>query len=898
MKKGVFVLMAIIIVLFLVGGASAGKVTSSSGGISSSQSGVGYGSASKVGAAGHSAFAEVLLEETLEDPVFWPPTGGSFDITTSGEEEMSDDIVTVKAEADELHITGELVPGAFEGSTVEAHAHVWASGDETGITGVWVQSMVDAFVELNLVPGAEGKASAYAAGTATGSGLYGGMEVSSNADGSVDVSAEAEGTPANGAYAYVGGDLEGYADLEGSGQDLNTYSNIWSEMELDYGASGEVTTSGSAASSADSTDLSAKTAAKGSLAIEGEASGDEGLDAWAQIEGSQTHTVATDDQESYAYVASEIMLTGNEEAFSASGEASANGEASASGQDNIAPLLFPVSSMSNSAEGSVEVTAEQEGEGTTDSYGEIESWSMLNYDDVFYSTESFDPADPAAYSQAFEIASTGLLYDGGWIYGNVVFDGNADNYEAKASASANGETSSDAAYALHSSETSTDGNVAVEVDLNGDTEIDSDAELYAANALDSAATTLTGTLNPWVMSVSTINSGGDWSGSSDDFTGKASASGEADASATFNNGAQVANGETYADGSVSGMASRSEIAGLFTAGQGADDYFVTLDGADTAASGFLTADAGLSAHNQGGIMTFEGLSFSNIASGKAGASGDINFLDTMYTGDTDVSGKVSAVSKTSAPGSWFSGAMEHSAVRDYYETSSDDGVVKAQTEAVAVALETGGDGWTSSQKVSFTGAKISADGSRQQFGESLQTSESTLAGTGTVELTAKDTSDSSASSRIYSLATTRHNYFTEADQGRIDAYYQTYFSGDDNANQKGTVQLSGVGITDKAVVTYEDGIGADHSESDSLSLKKGSAKIAFDTAKNKITITFPYVNAKISGMRDAADPEIGERVQTATYQTWSADPNVAYAQWRARVDTNVQNPAPITPPQP
>jgi hypothetical protein len=169
-----------IIILFLVGGASAGKVTSSSGGIGASQSGAGYGTSQKVGAAGHSAYAEVLLEETLVDPP-GPPTGGSFDITTFGEEEMTDDIVTVKAEADELHITGELTPGILSGSTVEAHAHVWAEGDEFGGTGVWVQSMVDAFVEITLEPGAEGKATAYAEGKATGSGLYNGMEVSSSA---------------------------------------------------------------------------------------------------------------------------------------------------------------------------------------------------------------------------------------------------------------------------------------------------------------------------------------------------------------------------------------------------------------------------------------------------------------------------------------------------------------------------------------------------------------------------------------------------------------------------------------------------------------------------------------------------------------------------------------------
>jgi hypothetical protein len=247
----------------------------------------------------------------------------------------------------------------------------------------------------------------------------------------------------------------------------------------------------------------------------------------------------------------------------------------------------------------------------------------------------------------------------------------------------------------------------------------------------------------------------------------------------------------------------------------------------------------------------------------------------------------------------FTGALIWGASRGYYDIAADDDVSKSGTNAVAGATEEGSDdAWVTSQKASFSGAKASSDGSLEIFNDFALTSESTLAGTGTVDLSTKGVSESAASARIASQSTSSHGSASEADQGRIDAYYQTYFSGLDNANQKAKVQLSGVTITDEVVVTDLDGSVADSSENAALSLKKGSALIDFNTGSNKVKITFPYVNAKISGERDAADPEIGERVQTETYQTWSADPNVAYARWRARVDTNVQNPAPITPPQP
>jgi hypothetical protein len=247
----------------------------------------------------------------------------------------------------------------------------------------------------------------------------------------------------------------------------------------------------------------------------------------------------------------------------------------------------------------------------------------------------------------------------------------------------------------------------------------------------------------------------------------------------------------------------------------------------------------------------------------------------------------------------FTRAMNRASSRSYYDFATDDAISTTLAEQYGLANAASGiPGSSAKQKILLTSMKASAKGSFSETGDFTITEESAVAGTSRIDMTNREIADSWGSTRIYSGATTTHDMTTDADLARIDAYYQAYASGTDNANQKTVVQMSGVGITGSAEVTDLDGSAADSSESVSLSLKKGSSKIDFNTGSNKIKITFPLVMAKISGDREAADPEIGEREQTATYQTWSAPLNEAYAQWRARVDTNVQNPAPITPPQP
>jgi hypothetical protein len=898
MKQYVVIILGLILLLCLISPVPAGKVSSSSGGIGSSQQGGGSGFTIRSSSAGHSATADIVAYgELIDDGTF---TGGEFEYTTSGEEEATDDIVSVKVDAEELVVSGSLDPAlAFiPGSTVSATAFVRASGDENGVTGVFVDTNVFSQVNLDLMAEAKGEVYAQAVGKATGTGLLGGVgKVSAESDGSTTASAESEGNILNPVTAFSMGQIYGFSQVNSGPSDLLTNSLVMAQFGITNGAEVAASAEGSAKSSADSPVLTGKSSADGYTEVTGWNEGDGYTSSTSQIYAVQNHFWEADMHTSIAQVTSSGHADTSDDDFGSMTDSYAQGQASTSGKDLVAPP-GGISSMANTADGGAWSAVSQSGEGRADAMADLTARTVQSPGMSPGSYITGMPG-PGSYGEVLSFDFLGLLADESRIAGVVdLADGVMDTFSS-GGATAWGSAGTSSKYLLHNSRTSVDGSAGAGGDAYDDSDYHLFGEVSAFNFIDGTTDVNenmapAGSFDTRLMSGSsirtlTVDANGD-------FQGGGFGSGDAGTTATVSEPFTLSTSETSASGLAegSGHLFSAEIAGITTAGLLGDaDFVAPVDPYGP----FVTTDSGLALSQYSPVLPAQQTS-TGIASGKASASAEMTTPVLQLTGSSEASGSESIDVKLADSGS-FTRAMNRGSSRSYYDFATDDAISTTLAEQYGLANAVSGiPGSSAKQKILLTNMKADAEGSFSDAGDFTITEESAVAGTSKIEMTNREIADSWASTRIYSGATTTHDMTTDADLARIDAYYQAYASGTDNANQKTVVQMSGVGITGSAEVTDSDGSAADSSESVSLSLKKGSSKIDFNTGSNKIKITFPLVMAKISGERDAADPEIGEREQTATYQTWSAPLNEAYAQWRARVDTNAQNPAPIVPPQP
>jgi hypothetical protein len=237
--------------------------------------------------------------------------------------------------------------------------------------------------------------------------------------------------------------------------------------------------------------------------------------------------------------------------------------------------------------------------------------------------------------------------------------------------------------------------------------------------------------------------------------------------------------------------------------------------------------------------------------------------------------------------------MVRSGDRSFYDLAVGRGYTDAFAENIGAA---GGSsiflGSSSSQTASFSGAKTSAEGTYADPGAGWSIdSDVSTAGGAKDTATTRDAALAQATSRIFVNAETFHNNgLGGADRAYLDTYYQGLTAATDESRTTAFSQLTGVKITGNSVIS--DAMD----EEAHLSLKKGSAKIELKPSSNSVKLSFPVLQAKISG---EPDPGYGYREETQTQNSDTAVPdNFAWGYYRTIVNSNGGTPAIPVPPQP
>ena len=196
---------------------------------------------------------DAVAERTLEVTLNGPGNLAFFDAGTVHAENTDGSI-----QAD-VNVTKIEVSGKSTGTgTVVANATVKAEGhnifDDVGaLIGIETESLVESFVDLNA--GAKGTAegTAFAAGTATATGVLAtGESVDTSATGTTLASGRVTGTTTSDLHAE--GEIEGFADLLTDGSIWGPDSFIGAEVTGNDASQGAAGASGSARADATDTD--------------------------------------------------------------------------------------------------------------------------------------------------------------------------------------------------------------------------------------------------------------------------------------------------------------------------------------------------------------------------------------------------------------------------------------------------------------------------------------------------------------------------------------------------------------------------------------------------------------------------------------------------------------------
>jgi hypothetical protein len=252
MRKLTVVLIGLLVILSMVGPVYAKSVTSSSGGIGTSHTGAGVGSFEKMAGAGHSAFVQFSMMDSISGD------GATSEGSLSDSGTDADEFSTVAYTGT---ITWDALVKGGDG-TVDFSTGLLAQADEmgSGPDGFWVWTEIWSDVKASANEDAEAKGEVTSRGTASatsvwdlGDGRSG--SITSVSSGRTSASAEVEEYSSGGAFS----DLEGYTEVASNGYygileadiEAGGYINQGTG-EVESSASGMVTGTGQAQLSGDS----------------------------------------------------------------------------------------------------------------------------------------------------------------------------------------------------------------------------------------------------------------------------------------------------------------------------------------------------------------------------------------------------------------------------------------------------------------------------------------------------------------------------------------------------------------------------------------------------------------------------------------------------------------------
>lgn len=368
MKQCLALLFTIAFFAGSAGIACAKVITSSGGGISSSQVGAGYGSIARTSGSGHSATTELTLEQTATG------AGSRFSKTETNSGSDSDSIATV-AYSGTVAISGSVSGGA---GTVTSRASLAAKADESPSEANPEQITVETKVYSSVEGEAQGRAtvtgSARASGRATSSAQWR-TDSSSGSLQSVSVGSTSAGlTLRDGSEGYASSEISGYSEgmTDGSGgsiaASLAARGGIEGKGSASSSASGTTTVSASATGSAGTSRETGYVDGKASGSLTGTAGGGEG----EFVSGIATGrgligTIETEEGDFSRILAGAAFTAGNP-AYTGSATADAKGTSRTG--ESLAGVTQG-SSLSTYSNGQVSARLMQKGTGESDTMAEI-----------------------------------------------------------------------------------------------------------------------------------------------------------------------------------------------------------------------------------------------------------------------------------------------------------------------------------------------------------------------------------------------------------------------------------------------------------------------------------------------------------------------------------------------
>jgi len=364
-------LFCLALVFGTVGTASAKSVTSSKGGISSSQSGGGYGSVSRSSSSGHSASTDITLEQTATGE------GSKFSKSDTNSGIDSDEVAFVSYSGT-VKISGSVSGGDGE---VTSRASLSASADEDPSADnpdkIWVSTKIQSSVEGQADAGATVKGSASASGKVISSAQWNTgtsrNSLTSVSSGSTSATVNVRGGASGEAKSEISGYAEGNTDGSGGTYEASLASDgvVEGKGDAKSSASGSTKVTASISSKRWQLQEQRKCRREYQRSSKGTVAGDTGEYLAAISAGYGAVGIKEGSDGPAAQIMAGVDFDAANPAFSGSATAGAKGAASTRESSSG---VTGTSSLSASSNGQVSATMSQKAPGDASLLAGISSW--------------------------------------------------------------------------------------------------------------------------------------------------------------------------------------------------------------------------------------------------------------------------------------------------------------------------------------------------------------------------------------------------------------------------------------------------------------------------------------------------------------------------------------------